>query len=275
MIKFLSSLFCLAGGGAIGREGPTLQISAVIFHYFGQKVRRFYPNSSEQTWVIAGAAAGLASAFNTPLGGIVYAIEELGMAYFHRIRTALLTAVIISGIVSQSILGSYLFLGYPRLAPLGWSSWPLILLTGFLSGLCGVLFSRGLLYCIDVKKKKLTTTKQLALFAVCCGLGASVLLYFNSAAMGPGTSLISRILFEGESASFFLVVSRILATGLAYLSGAAGGIFAPSLTIGASIGSKLAFLFGSQSVNMLAMIGMIGFLTGVTQAPFTSFILVL
>jgi H+/Cl- antiporter ClcA len=273
-IKVLSSLLCLAGGGAIGREGPTLQVSAVIFHAIGKRVRRLYPSSHEQTWVIAGAAAGLASAFNTPLGGIVYAIEELGMKHFHRIRTALLSAVIISGLVAQGILGSYLYLGYPQLQSIPLKDWPLVLLAGFLTGLAGAFFSRLLLKGL-VFRRRLKKTWQLAAFALFCGLVAALLILQNRANFGSGGPLISHILFESDPAGLTLVLGRVFATCVAYLSGAAGGIFSPSLTIGACIGSKLAFFFGNGQIAFFAMLGMIGFLTGVTHTPFTSFILVM
>jgi H+/Cl- antiporter ClcA len=87
-VKVVSSLLAIGGGAAIGREGPTLQISACIFHFFGQRLRRYFPKTDSHTWIIAGAAAGLASAFNTPLGGIVYAIEEMGTLHFQKIKHA-------------------------------------------------------------------------------------------------------------------------------------------------------------------------------------------
>lgn len=273
-IKILSSLLCLAGGGAIGREGPTLQVSAVIFHSIGKFVRRLYPDSHEQTWVIAGAAAGLASAFNTPLGGIVYAIEELGMKHFHRIRTALLSAVIISGLVAQGLIGSYLYLGYPQLKPIPLGGWPLVILTGFVTGLGGAFFSQILLKAI-LFRQRFKKPWHLGAFAIVCGLITAALIFKDSANLGSGGPLISRILFNGESATFSLSIARVFSTCVAYMSGAAGGIFSPSLTIGATLGSNLAFAFENPQINFFAMLGMIGFLTGVTHTPFTSFILVM
>lgn len=274
LVKIVSSLFCLAGGGAIGREGPTLQVSAVIFHSVGKFVRKLYPESHEQTWVIAGASAGLASAFNTPLGGIVYAIEELGMKHFHRIRTALLSAVIISGLVAQGLLGSYLYLGYPQLEPIPMKEWWLVIIVGILSGLGGALFSQLLIKALNWKSR-LKKPWQLGAFAVVCGFVAALLIVQNKANFGSGGPLISHILFNRESADTSLTLGRVFATCVAYLSGAAGGIFSPSLTIGAALGSKIAFLFGQSQINFFAMLGMIGFLTGVTHTPFTSFILVM
>ena len=274
VVKVLSSLVCLAGGGAIGREGPTLQISAIVFHFFGQLVRRLYPESKEQTWVIAGAAAGLASAFNTPLGGIVYAIEELGMKHFHTVRTALLTSVIISGLVAQSLLGSYLYLGYPQLHPIPLSGWPLVIATGFVAGLCGAFFSEFLLFVLRLKRG-LKSSWQLALFAIGCGLFAACLIADNKAAHGPGSAVINHALFSGEAATLRLSIERFLGTAVAYLTGAAGGIFSPSLAIGSCVGSYMASLFGNPEIGFFAILGMIGFLTGVTHTPFTSFILVM
>lgn len=273
-VKILSSLLCVAGGGGIGREGPTLQVSAAVFHGFGRVVRRYYPRSDEQTWVIAGAAAGLASAFNTPLGGIVYAIEELGMHHFHRVRTALLTAVIISGLVAQALIGSYLYLGFPRLHVVNLSQWSLVILTGLVSGLAGALFCRCLLL-FSGQRKRIQGLKKKAGFALLMGLLMATLIYIEPLANGSGGELISDILFRGEAASFGLTLSRLMGTAIAYLSGAAGGVFSPSLAIGASIGSKIAYLFQSDNGNLFAMLGMIGFLTGVTHTPFTSFILVM
>ncbi len=273
-VKVLSSLLCLAGGGAIGREGPTLQVSAIVFHFVGKQVRRIYPAALEQTWVIAGASAGLASAFNTPLGGIVYAIEELGMKHFERVRTALLSAVIVSGLVAQGILGSYLYLGYPQLRSIPLKGWPLVIFTGFAAGLAGALFSRLLLKLLSLRNR-LKTAWMLAGFALLCGLVSSVLIFTDPAHAGSGGALISRFLFNGDAASVALIFGRAVATCVAYLSGAAGGIFAPSLTIGASLGSMIAEVFGNDQTNFFAMLGMIGFLTGVTHTPFTSFILVM
>lgn len=274
LVKILSSLLCLAGGGAIGREGPTIQLSGIVFHFFGKQVRRFYPKADEQTWIIAGAAAGLASAFNTPLGGVVYAIEELGMKHFQKVRTALLTSVIISGLTAQAFLGSYLYLGYPRLRAVSLPQWGLVILIGFAGGLLGAFFSRGLLYGLRWRRT-LRSTPRLALVAMACGAGAGALIYFVPASHGPGGAVIENILFEGGSASYSLLAVRILGTAFAYLSGAAGGIFAPSLAIGACLGSKLSYLFGAENLNLFAMLGMISVLTGVTHTPFTSFILVM
>lgn len=274
VVKVLSSLLCILGGGAIGREGPTLQICTSVFHFFGQQVRRFMPNSGEQIWVVAGAASGLASAFNTPLGGIVYAIEELGLVHFHKIRTALLSGVIVSGLVSQWLMGSYLYLGYPTLTPVGLSVMPQALACGLITGLLGAGFGRLLLFFLNQRLaiKKIT---PLIILTITCGLVMAAMSQFDPRASGTGVDVISGFLFGKDKSSVMLIVFRFVGTMVSYLSGAAGGIFSPSLVIGGAIGSYLTNFFGDGHPHLMVLLGMIGFLTGVTRTPFTSFILVL
>lgn len=273
-VKVLSALLCVAGGGAIGREGPTLQISASIFHFFGKQIRRFIPSTNEQTWIVAGSAAGLASAFNTPLGGIVYAIEELGAVHFHRVRTALLSAVIVSGLVAQWLLGSYLYLGYPQLQTINFGFLPWALVTGIVSGGMGGLFGH-ILYRLAIARARLKDWRKQAAITVGCGLSIALLVQVSIHATGPGVETVSNLLFRDEHADLSLVFIRFSATIISYLSGAAGGIFSPALAVGATVGSFMVNIVPVEHPQLMILLGMIGFLTGVTRTPFTSFILVL
>ncbi len=272
--KVISSLLCVLGGGAIGREGPTLQISASIFHFFGKQVGKFVPQNNQQTWVVAGAAAGLASAFNTPLGGIVYAIEELSLIHFYKIRTALITAVIASGLVSQWILGNYLFLGFPSLSPVGIAILPAAILVGIITGFMGGVFGRFLHFVLK-KRNALKQFSKLVLLTLACGVIAASLSLIDERSSGAGIHVITDFLRQKDEPSFVLVGIRFISTVVSYLSGAAGGIFSPSLTIGGTMGAFLSSFIGQNHANLMILLGMIGFLTGVTRTPFTSFILVL
>ncbi|MCB9073011.1 MAG: chloride channel protein [Bdellovibrionaceae bacterium] len=276
LVKIISAILCVLGGGAIGREGPTLQLSASIFHFFSCQVRRVSNNVNEHTWVVAGAASGLASAFNTPLGGIVYAIEELGLVHFHKVRTALISGVIVSGLVAQWILGSYLFLGFPQLSEVSFSAIPFALLTGLLTGISGALFSKILLFLI-AKRQKLKKMPQFILWTATCGILMAGLATFDIRSSGTGIDTVSHMLssYAPSDTSYYFPVLRFIGTIISYLSGAAGGIFSPSLTIGAGIGAVISDVLHSDFHNLIILLGMIGFLTGVTRTPFTSFILVL
>lgn len=278
LVKIGSSLLMLLGGGAIGREGPTLQIAGSVF----QTVYRFIPEGwsrvSQRIMLITGGASGLAAAFNTPLGGIVYALEELTKSHIARFRTAVFSAVIIAGMTAQLFLGSYLYLGYPRLSPLPLTLVWLVMALAFLSGLLGAQFTAALLW-LGKLKKRYPGRKRQAAFALGLGMVFAALVYFaGSPAMGTGKPLINTILFEGTAgAPWYAFPARFAGAVLSFGVGAAGGIFATSLSSGAALGALLVHWGGLpvEHHNLMVLVCMIGFLTGVTRTPFTAAILVL
>jgi len=278
LIKIGSSLLMLLGGGAIGREGPTLQVAGSIF----QTVYRFIPEGwsrvSQRIMLITGGASGLAAAFNTPLGGIVYALEELTKTHIARFRTAVFSAVIIAGMTAQSFLGSYLYLGYPKLSPLPLSMIWAVIVLAFITGSLGAQFTAILLW-IGSLRNKYPNRKKQAAFAVVCGLlFAAVVFFTGEITMGTGKPLINTILFEGaDAAPWYAFPARFVGAVLSFSVGASGGIFATSLSSGASLGALLVHWSGLPEAhhNLMVLVCMIGFLTGVTRTPFTAAILVL
>jgi len=277
LVKVISSLFCILGGGAIGREGPTIQIAASIFHFVGKRFQRFWPQKlNHHALIVSGGAAGISAAFNTPLGGIVYAIEELASEHFNHFRMTVILAVIVAGLVAQAISGPYLYLGFPFLRGVTIAIIPSALLVGAVAGLGGAFFGK-VLFALARWRRGISGFWRLSFITLGLGFAFAVLsLVLTRTTMGPGTALMEELLFrKGAVADFAEVGARFLGPLVSYLSGAAGGIFAPSLAAGAAIGSKLAFLVGSEHANLLVLLGMIGFLTGVTRAPLTAFVLVL
>lgn len=276
VIKILSSLLCVLGGGAVGREGPTIQIAASIFHFVNRMSQKLSLSVNYHFGLIAGGAAGVAAAFNTPLGGLVFAIEELATSHFNKFKTSLISGVIISGLVAQWLAGTYLYLGYPQIpsAKLGFIIWAL--LVGTIAGSFGAGFGK-ILYVLTSRRMRITNPKKLALIAAGCGfLLALSILFVDQRTAGPGREVIIHLLFKDSgTGDWKLALSRFFAPLISYLSGGAGGIFAPALAAGGAIGACLGNWFHPADVNIFILVGMIGFLTGVTRAPFTSFVLVL
>ena len=286
--KILSAFLCLLGGGAIGREGPTVQIAASIFTAIGNRTAKWNRVIRPEVWMVTGSAAGIAATFNTPLGGLVFAIEELTSTHFASFRTSLITAVIISGVSAQWILGTYLYLGYPNIPAIGAKTLLWAVGIGMITGTGGSLFGR-ILYRVTQIRKKIRSVRRLALVAFGAGLLVVLLgFFFDRRGLGGGRDVVIHLLFkkaplplvEGvkpgwTNADFRLAISRFVTPIIAYASGAAGGIFAPSLGAGGALGSLIADLFRPGLENLFVILGMIGFLTGVTHAPFTAFVLVL
>ena len=165
VVKIISSLVMVFGGGAIGREGPTIQIAASIFKRINDLLPQWYPKISRRNMIVTGAAAGLASAFNTPLGGIVFAIEELTKTHFNFFKSALLTGVIIAGMTALSLLGPYLYLGYPKLND--FSLWMIcaVLPLAVITGLGGSGMGKIILFAFK-KKRNLKSKMSQAIYVL-------------------------------------------------------------------------------------------------------------
>ncbi|MDP4281468.1 MAG: chloride channel protein [Bacteroidota bacterium] len=276
--KIVGSLIALLGGGVIGREGPTIQISGSVYYVTHKFLPKDWPKMDRERMLIAGGAAGLAAAFNTPLGGIVFAIEELSRSNLNAIKSTLLYAVIFSGMTVQWILGPYLYLGYPHLDVGGFSMIGYVILFSAVAGIAGAANGKLIFWLVSFVKKIKKISIRI-LYILGSGLVVATLIYFNeNSAFGPGKDVMNDILFDKstEGINIFLFISRFFATIISYATGVAGGIFAPSLSSGSILGKLMMDLFNLDPQNkVLILVAMIGFLTGVTRTPFTSSILVL
>ncbi|MEP7252100.1 MAG: chloride channel protein [Ginsengibacter sp.] len=277
-VKMFSSFIMILGGGAIGREGPTIQLAGTVFRKVNEWLPEWWPKISKRNMIMTGAAAGLAAAFNTPLGGIVFAVEELTKTHISYFKTALFTAVIIAGLTAQGLLGPYLYLGYPDVTGLTVSVFFALILVGAVAGLSGSLMSKIVLMLFKWKSK-FKFRYQHGLYVVGCAfIVASIAFFFDDRILGSGKEIMITTLFSTEkNVHWYTALFRIIGTILSFTTGAAGGIFAPSLGAGAGVGSLIAGWLeaSTTNTNLLILCGMVGFLTGVTRTPFTSAILVL
>ncbi|ALR30506.1 chloride channel protein [Chryseobacterium sp. IHB B 17019] len=279
IFKIISSVILVIGGGAIGREGPTIQIAGSVFRKVNEYLPEWWPKISKKNMIMTGAAAGLAAAFNTPLGGIVFAVEELSKTHINYFKTALFTAVIIAGLTAQTLAGSYLYLGYPKTNDVSLMvMFPIILVAG-IAGILASQLSVIMLKMSDWKKRKLKTDKANIIFLVICALVIASIAYFiNREILGSGKEIMERVLFtNNKHEDWYVPILRMLGPALSFTSGGAGGIFAPALTAGASIGSVISGFIHltPNETNVVVLGGMVAFLTGITRAPFTSAIIVL
>lgn len=275
VVKIISSAIGIFAGGAIGREGPSLQISAAIANSLGKFFKKLNIHVKQEQLLIAGAASGLAAAFNTPIGGIVYAIEELSQDHVRSYKDVLLFSVVIAGITAQLMLGNYLYLGYPQVASyFDFKSIFAIIMTALLSGVFGSLFSVLLVALIKWRKSKSLKTQ---LF-IASGIGlviATIMYVFGERAVYSGNESINFILFSSGELSVSEMGLRFISPLITSMSGIAGGVFAPALSAGATLGGFISEFIDPSLRSLLGLTGMIGFLTGVTRTPITSFILVL
>lgn len=270
--KLVLTLVMLLAGASVGREGPTVQVSAAVMVW----VHRLLRVPITAGVLIAGGAAGVAAAFNTPLAGVAFAIEELAAAYEQRVTLLVMAAVMISGLAAIGISGDYVYFGILQ-SSIGFRETVVVAPTvGIVGGLAGGLFSRLVLAFTHARSGWPVRLKQAPVrFAAACGLLVGVLGIVSSG-MTWGTGYApARVLVEGGSLPLWFGPAKFMAALFTTLSGTPGGIFSPSLAVGAGVGNALAGLFPGSPSSAIVLLGMAAYFVGVVRAPLTAVIILI
>ncbi len=279
--KIGAGCLALLGGFSAGREGPSVQVAASILH----AAHRFLPHSraiAPANLILAGGAAGIAAAFNTPLAGVVFAVEELGKRLEAKTTGILVSTIILSGLVAISLEGNYSHFGRMKVSEFSEIGVP-VLVYGMFCGVLGGIFSRLLLW--PQKHPTFVVWRWRAAhpvrFAGCCGLVIAVVGWLGGGlSYGSGysvtASLVSGDTMTALSAPWHAPVTRYVATVVTYYSGIPGGIFAPALAVGAALGASTCEILGfAVNAVPITALCMAGFLAAVTQSPITAAIIVM
>ena len=269
----------LLAGLSIGREGPTVQVGAGVMVH---AKRWLSPQSriDEHDLMVAGAAAGIAAAFNTPLGGIVFALEQLSRRRGIVHSTLVIAAIVLAGLLAVAIFGNRTYFGELKVQTMSWSLlWP-GLLVAVVAGVSGGVFTRLIIGSIGGLPDRWSRWRREHpfRFAMGCGVAVAVIgLVTGGQTAGAGYEP-TRALLEGQSdLPGVYTVLKFCATWLSAWTGVPAGVFAPSLAIGAGIGHDVATALGiaqEAAIPLIAM-GMVGFLAATTQGPITAFIIVM
>lgn len=277
----------LVAGASIGREGPSVQVGAAAMLAWGNWCHRhlrfrfgFHPNAL----IAAGAAGGLAAAFNTPLAGVVFAIEELGRGTAVRWDRLVLSGVLTAGFLSLALLGNnpYFNVRTPILALN--EAWGPVLLCALVNGVLGGLFARALVRGVPgllPARWRHWPSAHPVQVAFACGLVAAALGWMTGGAtFGTGyeqaAGLINGHANAEAGTTLWFGVAKLGATVVSYFAGVPGGIFTPALAIGAGLGDNVAHLVsGMAEPRVLALVSMAAFLAAATQAPITASVIVM
>ena len=276
-VKFLGGVVGIGAGLALGREGPTIQMGAAV----GQMVSGWFSCTARErrTLIAAGAGAGLAAAFNAPLAGLVFVLEEVQRDFSRGVFTATLIASVIADITTRSLLGQLpvFFVQTPSIPPL--TLLPYALVIGVVAAVLGVAFNRGLLASLGLFDRLGRWPAWTG--GALVGLGVGAVALWAPLAVGSGHHLVERMLTNDMALTalcgFFVL--RFLLTMLSYGCGAPGGIFAPLLVLGAATGlaiGGIAQQFDPQVTAYLptfAVVGMAAYFSAIVRAPLTAIVL--
>ncbi len=276
-VKFFGGLLAMGSGLALGREGPTVQMGAS----FGQWSSHFLIKQEEDRRVVdaASAGAGLAVAFNAPIGGSIFVFEELTTSFTPWLLIATLTAATVAVWLMRLMLGNVLDFTVPQVSPTeSWNKWPFLVLGALLGGL-GAIYNAVIMGLLRISDK-ISTISSLQRAAI-IGAVVGVVAWFVPAMVGGGETLTQSILsnrFTVESLiTIFLV--RFALGPWSYAAGASGGLFAPLLLLGASSGALFAGVVNhylpqeNVSAVACAIVGMGALFSATVRAPLTGIVL--
>lgn len=278
VLKFSGGILAIGSGLSLGREGPSIQIGATIAQGISRILGRL--KIEEKYLVTAGASAGLAAAFNAPLAGVIFALEEVHKNFSSVVLTAGMAASLTADLVSQKVFGQRPVFDFSNLPILPLNYYFLLIILGLIVGAFGALFNRTLIKTLNMYGEITWLPKSLipAIPLVISGL----LGFFLPQTLGGGHKLIESV-GQGqigfELLMVFLLV-KFLFTMLSYGSGVPGGIFLPLLVIGALAGN----IFGNLAVQYLhidvryindfVVLAMAGYFTAIVKAPVTGSVLI-
>jgi len=276
-IKFVGGCLAIGAGLALGREGPSVQMGAVIGHLTGDAFRRSWNDC--RALLAAGAGAGLATAFNAPMAGAVFVLEELVQKFEHRTAIAALAASSTAIAVAHLLLGDAPDFLMPPLEYPAPAIGPLFFILGGAMGLFGVVYNRFLLATLAAFERWRLPGE---IKAAMTGAGVGALAWFAPRLVGGGDGLTLAALAGWQDLFVlpFVLALRFALGSASYAAGTPGGLFAPLLALGAQAGLFVGVAFGlllpgvDIQPQAFAVVGMTAFFTGVVRAPLTGIVLV-
>jgi CIC family chloride channel protein len=277
-VKFVGGLLAIGSGLALGREGPSVQMGASLAHLFAELSRRSWADA--RVLIAAGAGAGLATAFNAPIAGAIFVLEELVQRFEQRIAIAALAASATAIATARAILGNqpdFVVMNFDHVPTLGL---PLFLVLGVVAGGLAVAYNRSLLATLAAFERLRVLPPELR--AALVGAAVAAVAWFSPVLVGGGDGLTQSAL-SGTAPLLWLApifLLRVVMGHASYAAGTPGGLFAPLLVLGAQagllFGAGCALVFPGLGIPApaFAVVGMAALFTGIVRAPLTGIVLI-
>ncbi|OBX04761.1 chloride channel protein EriC [Gallibacterium genomosp. 3] len=280
--KIPLTFLAMCCGASVGREGPSVQVGAAVMLSWGKFCRKYnlaFKGLSYNELIATGAAGGLAAAFNAPLAGVIFAIEEIGRGAPLRWERRVLLGVLAAGFMLVLIQGNNPY--FPQYAGADTVEnvvlWLVVcaVVCGLFGGAFARLLAKGLAAYLPAFMRGFVRRHPIIIAFILGILLAGLGIFSNHQTYGTGYAVVTQALND-QALDTSLGISKLLATVFTYWTGIAGGIFTPALTTGAAIGSNIWQLTGGiVDQRFLVLLSMAAFLSGATQSPVTSSVVVM
>ncbi|HYE84686.1 MAG TPA: ClC family H(+)/Cl(-) exchange transporter [Clostridia bacterium] len=276
--KFAGGVISIGAGLSLGREGPSIQIGAAIAKGYCRIFKKI--KLEEKFLITSGASAGLAAAFNAPLAGVMFSLEEIHKNFSPVVLTSAMAASITADMISKNFFGLKPVFDFQNINPLPLGHYYYILILGIIMGVLGTVFNHSLLKILNLYNTQKWLPQHIR--PVFPFVIAGILGLTLPEVLGGGHELIGSIVHYDLSIKLLLIILiiKFLFTMISYGSGAPGGIFLPMLVIGALAGNiygsilSNVFNFNPVYIKNLVILAMAGYFTAVVRAPITGSILI-
>lgn len=276
LLKFAAGVLCMFGGLSLGREGPSIQLGAMAGKGLSRSTKRI--KTEEKFLITCGASAGLAAAFNAPLAGVMFALEEMHKNFSVTVLMSAMGASIAADFISKYVFGLSPVFHFPETPMIPLNYYWLLLLLGILLGALGAFYNK----ITEKTQNAFGKIKSLEVRLVIPFFLAGILGLVLPDVLGGGHGMIER-LTEGKMALALILLfllAKFIFSMVSFGSGAVGGIFFPLLVLGAYIGGAFGNFFASAMeidpviINNLIILGMAGYFSAIVRAPITGIILI-
>jgi len=272
--KILLTLAAQCFGASIGREGPTVHVAASIM-YSMRRLVRFPPDYMARGMLLAGSAAGISAAFNTPLAGVVFAFAEVSRTFTARLATLVTVAVLFAAVVSMALMGQQSYFGTSNAGSINSpGAWIAVVLCGVIAGLAGGLFALFVVKGSRMLAPIIAAHPLRVAFLCGCALVAAGALS-DYQVMGSGYEIAKSVVIDGVQTDPLFPIYKFIASVASYLSGVPGGVFAPALSTGAGIGVDIHRIAPVAPLEVMVLLGMVGYFAGAVKSPITGFVIVM
>ncbi len=275
IVQFFGGIFALSSGSSGGQEGPAVHLGAASNSFLARRL--YLPRNSMRILTACGTAAAIGASFNTPIAGVIFAMEVVMMEYTLIGFIPVILSAVSATTVMQIILGNNIVFHVPEMSMNSMKEFPYLLILGIASGVMAVMFMR-----IQVLTQKLNKLPILIRFAF-SGLVTGCLAYYLPSIMGIGYDTVNEVLVSQPEWQWLigLLIAKTLATAIANGVGFPVGIIGPSLFIGASLGAAVGILVGhfqpsiASHAGFYALLGMGGVMGALLNAPLAALIAIL
>jgi len=278
VVKSLASALCIGSGGSVGREGPIVQIGSALGSTIGQITRA--PEARMRLLVACGAAGGISATFNAPIAGVFFALEVILRDFETRSFSAVVVASVTADVIGRAAFGSEAFLTLPQVGVGSVAGYPLYLVLGLLAAVVGVFFIR-FLYEMEDRADRLWRRSE-SWRPAAGGVLLGLLLLAVPQMYGVGYEVLESAIAGNYALLFLLALlgAKVLATSLTLSIGGSGGVFAPSLFMGAMLGSAFGIAMHAIAPGVAGpagaygLIGMGAVFAAAARAPMTAILII-